>query len=131
MTSRRWASLGERSGPALVHGVPDVVVDRATTTVASQAIRCTVSSLDQAAVLELAGQGALAPPAVLDQGGQGDVGHHDGPAAWLVVASGSAEPGPEEWTIPIKASQRRWSKGVSPSDGICSSSASTAALVSA
>ncbi len=62
-------------GPALVHGVPDIVVDRHRNGgVTGDALHRL--AVDQAVPLEFAGQGGRAAR-VLDQGGQGNMGDHE------------------------------------------------------
>ncbi len=85
---------------------------------------------DQPVTLELTGQGA-ALAGLVDQGGQRGVDDDDVGAGRSEAVAGRAAPGADEAMISLKASQRRWSQGVSPSEGTERARASRQARVSA
>ena len=106
-----------RSGPALVHGVAHVVIDGDDDGGVAGDSPDGLGA-EEAAALEVARQRGL----VVDQGPEGDVGHHE-PGARPTV--------PDERTTCRNASHIRWSHGVSPSEGIRRARASRHALTSA
>ena len=117
----------ESPGPALVHGVADVIVDGdGDGGVARHPLHGL--AIDQAVPLELPGElGGF--DGVVDERVERDVDDDEVRAARVAFPDGTAAF--DELTMPVKASQRRWSQGVSPSVGTWRAAASNVVRTSA
>ena len=113
------AALGVRGGapgPALVHGVPDVVVDPEGDAWRHRRSGARVSVLMSPSRSSSPAR-ALALAGLIDQGCRGGRGRPRSRGWPIVGVPWACAPGADERIISTKASQRRWSQGVSPSEG--------------
>ena len=121
--------VGLSAGPALVHGVADVVVDRDGEGGVTGDLAHDIGA-DEAVTLELAGEGALLARGSSTRAAERHVDDDD-VGAPTRGGGGTGCVGPRSGSSAKKASQRRSSKGVSPSVGTARARASSQARVSA